>query len=304
MSRIHSHSSHETTRKKLLLTIVINVVITTSQLIGGLVSMSLSLLSDALHNLSDVFAVLVSYFGFRLSEFESSEKRTFGLKRAEVFAALINAIVLVLLSFFLFREAFSRILNPIRINENVVVGVGLIGLIGNVISMYLLYEREEKSLNIYSAFLHMAADALSSIAVISGAIIMKLTGFYYIDPLLTFFIGAYVLIGSYRLLSESIKILMQVVPEHIDIYKVKKAIESIEGIKNVHHIHLWSLTDKDIFFEAHVESVDDIKLSEACKKIGEIENLLKDKFGINHITVQMEFEACKDKSIIKSRKKL
>lgn len=266
--------------------------------------MSLSLLSDALHNLSDVFAVLVSYFGFRLSEFESNEKRTFGLKRAEVFAALINATVLFVLSFFLFREAYNRLLSPLKIDENVVVGIGLVGLIGNLLSMYLLYERENKSLNVYSAFLHMAADALSSIAVILGAIIMKFTGFYYVDPLLTFIIGTYVLVGSYRLLSESIKILMQTVPEHIDIYRVKKAIENIEGIDNVHHIHLWSLTEKDIFFEAHVESKNDIKLSQACQKIGEIENLLKEKFGINHVTIQMEFEACKDKSIIKGKKKL
>jgi cobalt-zinc-cadmium efflux system protein len=149
----------------------------------------------------------------------------------------------------------------------------------------------------------MFADALSSVAVVVGAVLIRYTGFTLLDPLLTFIIGGYVLFESFKLLSSSIRILMQVAPPDLDIYEIKHAIESIPGIRNVHHIHLWSLSDVEVFFEAHVESEEDITLSSACKKIGEIEDLLKKKFGISHTTIQFEYEACEDKSVIRRRKR-
>jgi cobalt-zinc-cadmium efflux system protein len=141
------------------------------------------------------------------------------------------------------------------------------------------------------------------VAVVVGAVLIRYTGFTLLDPLLTFIIGGYVLFESFKLLSSSIRILMQVAPPDLDIYEIKHAIESIPGIRNVHHIHLWSLSDVEVFFEAHVESEEDITLSSACKKIGEIEDLLKKKFGISHTTIQFEYEACEDKSVIRRRKR-
>jgi cobalt-zinc-cadmium efflux system protein len=148
----------------------------------------------------------------------------------------------------------------------------------------------------------MLADALSSVAVIVAAIIISFTGFYFLDPALSLLIGIYVLYQSYKLLSESLRILMHIVPRNIDLNEIKKEVEKLDGISNIHHMHVWSLTDKEIFFEAHVESDQDLRLSEACGKMSEIEALLRKKFGINHATIQFEFDACKDKSLIKKRK--
>lgn len=295
----HDHDRDFNAGKRLAWTIVLNILITIVEVIGGFFASSLSLLSDALHNLSDVFAVLISYFGYRLSQIETTEKRTFGLRRAEVFAALINSVILGFLSFFLFKEAFLRLSRPHPIKEEVVFVVGAIGLAGNLASMYLLFDKHRRSLNVYSAFLHMFADALSSVGVVAGAIIIRLTGFYLIDSLLGFAIGSYVLYESFKLLKESAGILMQVAPKNIDVQEVKREVEKIDGVSNVHHVHLWALTDREIFFEAHVELSEDIKVSEACKKIKAIESVLKERFGISHTTIQVEFKACTDKSLIK-----
>lgn len=291
------------TGKKLISALFINVLITLAQFIGGLFASSLALISDALHNLSDVFAILISYFGFKLSESESSEERTFGLKRAEVFAALLNAVILLVLSAFLFREGFERIIRPSEVKEDVVLAVGFLGLIGNAGSMLLLYEKDRKSLNLYSAFLHMFADALSSLGVMLGAIVIRLTGFNVIDSLLSFVIAGYVIFQSFNLLSESIRILMQVAPKHINIQEIKKEIEKLEGIENIHHVHLWALTESDLYFEAHVELKEDLPLSRGCAKINAIEKLLKEKFGINHVTIQLEYRACEDKSLVRKIRK-
>lgn len=302
---MHVHE-HPHTRvfqaRKMLAAVALNVVITLAEIVGGLYSSSLALLSDAFHNLSDIFAVVISYIGLKLAEVENTEKRTFGLKRAEVLAALINAALLMVLSFFLFREAYLRLLRPEEIKTGIVLLVGIVGLLGNLGSMALLHEKGRRTLNVYSAFLHMFADALSSVAVIAAAVAIKFTGFYLLDPLLSFLIGAYVLYQSFALLGESLRILMQVAPRDIRLSDIKQEVEKIDGISNIHHMHIWSLTDKEVFFEAHVESEKDLKLSEACKKLAEIEALLKERFNISHTTIQFEFEACKDKSMVKKSK--
>lgn len=297
----HHHEHEDITGRRLIAVLILNIVITIVQAAGGFISGSLALLSDALHNLSDIFAVLISYIGNLLARVENSERRTFGLRRAEVIAAFINAVSLFVLSVFLFREAYFRLLKPEQLDANIVVAIGLFGLIGNSISMWLLHLKEQSNLNTRSAFLHMAADAFTSVAVIIGALLMKYYGIFIIDPVLTFIIGAVVLYGSYELLSESLRILLQIAPAHINVVDIKNRLEKIPGISNVHHIHLWSLSDKEIFFEAHVETSEDTKLSAACGKIAEIEKVLKEEFGITHTTVQLEFEACEDKSLIRRR---
>lgn len=291
------------TGKRLVGALLINILITLIQFVGGIYASSLALISDALHNLSDVFAILISYFGYKLSEAESSEKRTFGLKRAEVFAALINAVILLILSTFLFKEGFERIIRPAEVREDIILVVGFLGLAGNAGSMLLLYERHRKSLNLYSAFLHMFADALSSLGVIMGAIIIRLTGLDIVDSLLSFVIAGYVIYQSFGLLSESMRILMQVAPKHIDIQEIKKEIESLKGVENVHHVHLWALTESELYFEAHVELKEDLPLSAGCTKISAIEKILKEKFGINHATIQLEYKACEDRSLVRKIKK-
>lgn len=303
MTKHHHEHEENISGSRLLLTIILNVVITSAEAVGGLLSGSLALLSDALHNFSDVFAVIISYVAVKLSEAESSHRRTFGLKRAEVLAALVNSVVLLFVALFLFREAVLRIIHPQEIDAVTVLVVAAIGLLGNLMSVFLLSSGAKKSLNVRSAFLHMLADAFSSVAVILAAIAMMLWKVYLVDPILTILIGIYVLKEGYEILSQSVRILMQLAPDHINIYEIKSAVESMPGVKNLHHVHLWQLSDNDVFFEGHVEAEEDIKLSQACSLIQEISEKLKSDFGIDHVTIQFEYEACKDRSIIKKRRR-
>ncbi len=295
----HSHLEEEISGKKLLITIFLNFIITAAEAIGGIISGSLSLLSDALHNFSDGMAVIISYFALRLSLMEASPRKTFGYKRAEVFAAFINAMVLIVISIFVFREAFERFFNPVEIRGSLMVSVAFVGLIANLFAVYLLREESNKSINIRSAFVHLVADSISSLAVLSGGVFIILFGFYLIDPVLTLIIGIYVLKEGYTILNRTINIIMQSVPEHIDVFEVKKEIEKIYGVNDVHHIHIWQLSEREIFFDAHVDLKEDVSLSEGCAITSEIENLLKDKFEINNATIQLEYAVCEDRATIK-----
>lgn len=302
MEHNHSHMKKnlkKSTKSRLLFAIFFNVIITAVEVAGGLISGSLSLLSDALHNFSDVVAIVISYLAMKLTEVENSPGRTFGLRRSEVFAALINAVVLIGVSIFLFREAIYRFFSPVEIEGSLMLWVAVVGLFGNLLSVLILKRDAEKSMNIRSAFLHLVADTVSSIAVIGGAIAIIFYDFYLIDPILTLLIGIYVLKESYEILSKTVRILMQVAPVHLDVYEIKDAIEELEEVDNVHHVHLWQLNEDEVFFEGHVETSKDTSLSRACSTISRVEKLLKERFNISHVTIQIEYMACEDKSVIK-----
>lgn len=303
MTHNHHDHRHSVSGTRLLLTIILNILITVTEVIGGILSGSLALLSDAMHNFSDVFAVIISYVAEKLSETESSHRRTFGLKRAEVLAALVNSVVLLFVALFLFREAVLRIVNPQEVAAGTVLLVAGIGLAGNLLSVLLLRSGAKRSLNVRSAFMHMLADALSSVAVILASIAMMLWKVYLLDPVLTIIIGLYVLKEGYDILSRSVRILMQLAPENLDVYEIKSAVESVPGVKNLHHVHLWQLSDREVFFEGHVETEEDIRLSQACSLINRISEKLKSEFDIDHVTIQFEYEACEDKSVIKKRRR-
>lgn len=297
----HSHKGIDT-EKKLLLTIVLNFTICAVEVAGGLISGSLSLVSDALHNFSDAIAVLISYIAIKLTALEHSSKKTFGYRRAEVFAAFINALILVVISLFLFEEAIGRLVTPPDIKGGLMLGVAFIGLVANLGAVFLLREESKRNINIRAAFLHLLADSISSAGVIVGALVIIFFGFTLIDPLLTLLIGIIVLKESYQILSRTVRILMQHAPEHIDVYEVKRAVEELPEVKNLHHIHIWQLSEGEIHFEGHLDLNEDLRLSRACTVLEKIEKLLKKKFGITHSTIQIEYNVCKDKSAIRGRK--
>ena len=292
----HNHDISELSAKKLFFVIVLNFGITFAEIIGGLISGSLSLLSDALHNFSDAIAVIISYIAIKLGQRKSSFKHTFGLKRAEILAALINSSVLIGVSIFLFVEAYKKFVTPEPITGSVMLIVAFIGLLGNILSIFLLEAGAHDSINIKSAYLHMLSDAVSSVSVILGALGIILFKIYWIDPLLTVLIGLYVLYESFKILKKSVHILMEGAPLHLPVDKVKSDIENINGVKNAHHIHLWSLGEKDVFLEAHVE-IDDMTLKSASKIRKEIENHLKN-LGITHLTIQLELDECNEKNAL------
>jgi cobalt-zinc-cadmium efflux system protein len=298
MERIHSHQ-----KNNLIISILLNALITVVEIIGGIVSGSLALISDALHNFTDVFALIVSLIAVELQKQAHTEKRTFGYKRAEVLAALLNASILMAVSFFLFKEAFVRFIHPVNVNTGVMITVALIGLIANAVSVLLLRKDAHANMNIRTAYLHLFTDTLSSVAVVLGGIFIWLFGIKWVDPLLTVLIGVYVLKEGYAIVMQAVHILMQHVPKGISLQDIKRDIEQIKGIKNIHHAHLWSVTEDDICLEAHIDVAEDIRLSESCTLMGKIEQLLKAKYAITHVTLQFEYNLCKNVPLIQAEEK-
>jgi len=296
----HSHPQHEISGCKLIGAVVLNIIITIAEVIGGFVSGSLSLLSDAAHNLSDSVSLIISYFAFRLSKRESTAQKTYGYKRAEILAALFNASVLVVIIFFLFREAYLRFFNPVHINGLLMIIVASIGLVANLAAVMLLKKDAAANLNIRSSYLHLLADTFSSVGVVLGGFFVYFFKITWVDPLLTVMIGLYILKESYVIVKQTVNILMQSTPEAIDVMKVKCAIEEIPEVRNLHHVHVWQANDTDIYFEGHVDVYEDYCVSRISDIYKNIESILHDRFGVRHSTIQIEFGTCENKDIIKT----
>lgn len=293
------HQLHEAVNEKnLIAAIFLNLIITLTEVVGGLVSGSLSLLSDALHNFSDCIAILISFIALRLSLRENTLKKTFGYKRAEIVAALFNASVLVIIVFFIFREAAHRFSHPMRINGVIMIIVASVGLLANFFSVFLLRKDSQKNLNIRSAYLHLLTDTISSIAVVSGGILVALFGLYWVDPVLTILIGLYVLKESYSIVRQTVNILMQATPDRIDILKIRCAIENLAEVNNLHHVHVWQVTEKDIHFEGHIDICEDLNISRIGELHRRVEELLRTEFGITHVTLQVEYGTCVSKDLL------
>lgn len=292
------HHHHNVSGKYLAISVVLNLSITIVQIIGGILSNSLSLLSDALHNLSDGIALWLALVAEKLSNKDANNLRTFGYKRAQIISAFINSFILLFICAYLFYEAYHRIINPEVVDGKLLVFVAIFGLLANLISVILLHKDKDENINIRSAYLHLLGDTLSSVAVIIGGIFIIYFDWYLIDPILTILIGLYIIRETYFVFWETINILMQTKPSNIDMNEIVKEINNFETIKNVHHIHLWNLDDKDIHFECHLDLNEDLKLSQIDIIRKEIEDMLHHKFEINHITIQVEFNYCNEKQLI------
>ena len=275
-------------KSKMLASIVLNFAITIAEVLGGILSSSLSLLSDSLHNLSDAMSLLASYIAIRISEREANEKYTFGYKRAEILVAFVNSAVLIGVSLFLLVEAYGRFKSPQSIDTSIMLPVASLGLIANLLSVFLLHEHAH-GLNVRSAYLHLLSDTLSSVAVVVGGLLIRFYGVSWVDPLVTVLIALYILREAYEVLRQSVDILMETSPE-LDLRAIKAELESIPGVKNAHHFHAWRIGEKEVHFECHL-SVEDMSLSEAQRIIDEAEKRLR-KFGITHVTVQLEVNRC------------
>jgi len=236
----------------------------------------------------------------RLAKRKNTEDQTFGYKRAEILAALFNSCILVVVSIFLFKEAFARFTHPHPINSVLMLSVALIGLVANIISVFLLKVHAHEDLNVRAAYVHLFSDFLSSIAVIIGAVAIYLSKAYWIDPVLTILIGIYVLKEGYKIIEESTRILMQHVPKGINLREIQTRIEGINGVKDIHHAHLWAVTERDIHFEAHINVSADIPVSETCLLVKQVEETLKENFDITHVTLQIEFNSCKGVNLVKA----
>jgi cobalt-zinc-cadmium efflux system protein len=294
------HSESDRTKKNLLISTLLNLVVAIAEVIGGIFSNSLALISDALHNLGDTSALFIAYLADLISRRNHTHKKTFGYKRVEILAALFNAIILVVIIVYLFIEAYQRFGNPEPIKGLVMLVVALIGFFANLFSVVLIKKHAGKSINIRAAYLHLIGDTVSSVAVIVTAVLIYYFDLYWIDPVVTFLLGIYLLWETYRILKEALDILMQATPQGLDLLQVKTTLEAIPEIDNIHHLHAWNLNDQDIYFECHIDLKSDIKISETEKIKTLIHEILLNKFNINHVTIQYEYNCCEDKNMIHS----
>jgi cobalt-zinc-cadmium efflux system protein len=300
MEHDHHHHHKDISGKNLLISSLLNLAITIVEIAGGLISNSLALLSDALHNLGDTSAVFIAYMAHLISRKGRTSKKTFGYKRIEILAALFNAIVLIVITSYLFVEAFRRIRHPEPIKGNVMFVVAVVGLLANILSVLLLKRDSKHNINVRAAYLHLLGDTISSVAVIAGAVFIYFFGWYWIDPLITFIVGLYILKETWVVLKQAVEILMQGTPEDLDLTEVKEALEDLPEIDNIHHVHAWNLNDNEIHFECHVDLNDDIRVSQTEKIKDKIHEILLNKFNITHVTIQYEFNCCDNKEMIHS----
>lgn len=294
----HHHHHHMVSGTRLFWTIVLNISITVGQFIGGILSGSMALLSDAVHNLSDVISLIVSYTANRLAHKKATTDKTFGYKRAEIIAAFINAISLILIAFWLIYESIQRILTPSAIEEQTVIYLSIVAIVGNGLSVLLLKNQQSNNLNIRSAYVHLLSDLLASVAVLVGAIAISLYDWQLIDPILSILISLYLIYLGYQLLRDSTQILMLYTPYEVDLAEVIETVHAFEQVKKLHHIHLWKLNDTEIHLEAHIDLQGDLNISEFTALQQEIEVLLFERFGINHLTLQPEFQKKDPKEFI------
>jgi len=285
----HNHSIEGMSGSKLLWVTLLNLSITIVQIIGGIVSNSLSLLSDAIHNLGDSSAIFIAFLAGKRSKRNADESHTFGYKRIEILAALFNAMVLIAICLFLFVEAYRRFMNPQPIKGLMMFIVAIFGLLANLISVLILNKDKGHNLNIRAAYMHLLGDTLSSVAVILGGIAIWQYDIYWIDPLITILVGIYIIYHTWNIVKQTVDILMQSTPENIDVKEVRNDVEKIDGVNDVHHIHIWKLDDKHIHLETHVNLESDVNMTEMMKIKSDIETLLHNKFNITHTTLQMEF---------------
>lgn len=291
----HTHDVSNLSGKKIFWVTILNATITVAEIIGGLLSGSLALLSDAVHNLSDTVAIALSYFANRIAQKPKDSKMTYGYKRAEILSAFINSSVLLALSIILVFEAFKRLRSPESINGTMMIAVAFIGLIANFVSVFLLEKDSHDSLNIKSSYLHLISDTVSSIGVLLGGIAIQIWGIVWIDPLITVLVSLYLLKETWLVIKKTVSILMQSAAP-LDYDAIKMDIENIDDVNNIHHVHSWMIDEKTIYFAAHIDMAD-ISLKEIETVYAKIEHVLKEHYGIAHITLQAERNTCNDKNI-------
>jgi cobalt-zinc-cadmium efflux system protein len=293
----HENSSEQLSGSKLVWVTLLNAAITVIEIIGGLLSGSLSLFSDAVHNLSDTLSIVLSYAAWKIAGRKKNSRKTYGYKRAEILAAFINATSLIVISVFLIFEAVKRLMHPEQIHGTLMIAVAAFGLAANLISVFLLEKDSHGNLNIRSSFLHLMGDTISSVAIVFGGFAIKYMGWNWIDPVATAAIALYIGYESFKIVKRTVDILMQSSAD-LDYHAMQNDIESFPEVKGVHHVHTWHANENTIFMEAHID-VEDTLVSKVNDLIERIGHLLHEKYDISHVTLQFEADRCEEKTFFK-----
>lgn len=271
--------------------LLIIVIIFFAELLGGFLSNSLALISDAGHMLTDAGALLIALLATVFALRPATKERTYGFYRLEILSALWNGSALVVIAAYVFYQAYQRFLTPVPVKTDLMLVVATIGLISNIGAAVILAGKAQESLNIRAAFLHVLSDLASSIGVIIGGVIILFTRWYYIDPILSVLIGLLILRGAWSLIYDSVNVLLEAVPKGIDLGEVSESIQKVKGIKDLHDLHIWALGSGINAVSAHLV-IDDAEADRAAEVLREVNAALKEKYNISHSTFQTECSAC------------
>lgn len=281
----HVHAAPANLGARLLLSIVINVAITLAQVVGGLVSGSLALLSDAAHNASDVIGLVLSYGAHRVGKLPATQTRTFAFKRAEVLAAFVNAAGLLAVSVWILVEGVQRLGSPAPVQRGIVAILAGLGLVGNTLAAALLHGGRD--LNTRSAYLHLVADAVTSLGVLLGGLVMVLTGWGAVDAIVSILLAIWMIRESYAIVRASTDILMEAVPAGVAVADVEQLILAAPLLEEVHDLHVWSLSSTELALSAHVVSGCE-DLPALSRVIATLKEELRMHYGIGHVTLELE----------------
>ena len=285
---IHHHHHNEVTQKSvrlLILSFVINMLLSVAEIIGGIISGSVSLIGDALHNTSDAFSILIAVIAFKIGNKKASAKYTYGFKRAEIIGGFVNLILLFISGCYLLAEGIERLINPQQIDGLLIIWISVLALIIDALTAKISHHDAHHNSNMKIVFIHNLADAFGSIGVIISGLCIMWFDLYRVDGIVALIIAFYMIFQSVVSFPQIVNILMNAAPDNIDIEQVKNSLLAIKNIKNVHHLHLWCISEHNVAIECHIESDNNDIIVEATQ-------LLKDKFGITHCNFQVENKSC------------
>jgi cobalt-zinc-cadmium efflux system protein len=291
------HTSDQVVSRKLLLAIGLTVITLIAEIIGGVWTNSLALLSDAAHVFMDVFALSLSLLAIRFSARPATERRTFGLHRLEILASLINGATLLVIAGGILYAATGRLLHPEAVKSREMFVIAVIGLVMNLLAAWLLHQHHGDDLNVRSAYLHVIGDAAASVGVIVGGMIMLYTGWYVVDALVSMAIALMIAFGALRLLREAGHILLEGVPSHIDLSRLVSSMQAVDGVVSVHHLHLWSVCSHITVLAAHVDLEPEAR-ERSREILIALEELLERDYRIRYTTLQLECSRCEDAPVL------
>ena len=288
---MHQHAHGHGTGRILQWSLVATTLFAAVEVVAGIKAHSLALLSDAGHNFTDALALLLTWLGFYLQSKPADEIKTYGYHRASVLSAFVNALTLVALAGWILYESFDRLRHPLLVNEMVMIGVAVLGLLLNGAIVLVLRAASRNDLNVRSAFIHMLGDALGAVAIIAGAVAIRYTGWEQVDPLLSILIGLLIVWTAWDIIRESLNILLEGLPRGIKLQDVGQAMQAIEGVLDVHDLHIWSLGSSTHALSCHV-LIEDVPPSCSDVILRRLSDMLSHRFHISHTTVQFEHVSC------------